>query len=145
GQINGNLQFMAPEQARSQPVDARTDLFALGLVAYFATTADPLYRGENLLDLLNRAAAGPGLHDLERIATMPDPLPEILEKLLAVEPAERYQSAGELRAVIAPYLEGGCAELTAAMAASFAEELQLERERLNRACPRPSASTPVAA
>jgi hypothetical protein len=145
GQVNGNFEFMAPEQARSQPVDARTDLFSAGLVAYFAATADRLYRGETLLDLLNRAACGPGVDEIERFSTLPAPLPELLDKTLAVEPAERFQSAAAFRAAIARHLDGGKAELAAAMAAAFAEDLRLEQERLNRACPRAVTPAPVAA
>jgi serine/threonine protein kinase len=59
GQLQGNLAFMAPEQARGQDVDARADLFALGLVLYFALTAEPLYGTDTGYDLLLKAASGP--------------------------------------------------------------------------------------
>jgi hypothetical protein len=145
GQVNGNLEFMAPEQARSQQVDRRTDLFSLGLLIYFAATADRLYRGENLLDLLNRAALGPGVTELERVAALPAPLPALLERLLAADPRERFQNAAEVRAAIAAHLEGGKGELLAALTACCAAELQQEKERLNRACPRPTRHTPAPA
>lgn len=143
GAVNGNLEFMAPEQARSQAVDARTDLFSLGLVAYYAASADRLYRGESLLDLLNRAAVGPGVDELGRIAALPEPLPALLDRALAVDPAERCQTAAEFRAAIAPHLEGGKAALLEAMTTSFGDELQREKERLTRACPRPARNTPA--
>jgi serine/threonine-protein kinase len=136
---------MAPEQARSQAVDARTDLFAVGLVAYFAATGDRLYRGETLLDLLNRAAVGPGVEELERVASLPAPLPEILDWALAVDPTERFQTAAQFRAAIATHLEGGRAEVEEAMKGAFLDDLRLEQERLNRACPRALTPAPVAA
>ena len=60
GELQGNLAFMAPEQARGQEVDARADLFALGLVLYFALTGEPLYGSDTGYDLLLKAASGPG-------------------------------------------------------------------------------------
>jgi serine/threonine-protein kinase len=136
GQINGNLEYMAPEQARGQDVDARTDLFSLGLVAYTAATGERLYRGDTLLDLLNRAAAGPGADERERIARLPHPLPALLERALAIDPADRFQNAGEFRAALAPHRSSGKAELIQALTRNFADELRQEQERLVRACPR---------
>ena len=143
GQINGNLEFMAPEQARSHAVDARTDLFSLGLVAYAAASGERLYRGETLLDLLNRAAAGPGPSEREQIARLPAPLPGLLARALALDPHERFQSAREFRAAVAPHRGAGKADLIQAMSRHFAEDLRHEHERLIHSCPRsapPSSS-----
>ena len=142
GQINGNLEYMAPEQARGHAVDARSDLFSLGLVAYTAATGDRMYRGDTVVDLLNQAASGPGADARERIGRLPAPLPTLLARALAFDPGERFQNAGEFRAALAPYRGTGKAELIQAMTRHFADELRHEQERLIRACPRPA---PVAA
>jgi hypothetical protein len=136
GQIHGNLEYMAPEQARGQPVDVRSDLFSLGLVAYTAATGDRMYHGEALLDLLNRAAVGPGAAERGQIARLPAPLAALLGRALAVEPQDRFQDAGEFRAALAPYRGTGKAELIQALTRTFADELQQEQARLVRACPR---------
>jgi hypothetical protein len=136
GQINGNLEYMAPEQARGQTVDARTDLFSLGLVAFAAATGDRLYRGETLLELLNRAAAGPGADDRARIARLPAPLPPLVDCALAIDPGDRFQSARDFRAALSPYRGSGRTELIQAMARNFGDEIRREQERLIGACPR---------
>src|SRR5262249_50172221 len=123
GQINGNLEYMAPEQARGQAVDARADLFSLGVLAHTAATGEPLYRGENVLELLNRAAVGPGDDERARIARLPAPLPALLGRALAIDPRDRFQSAGDFREALAPYRSSGKAELIQALTRHFADEI----------------------
>ena len=45
GVVKGNVSFMSPEQARGLEVDARADLFSLGLVMYYCLTGEVLYQG----------------------------------------------------------------------------------------------------
>ena len=73
GVVKGNVSFMSPEQARGIGVDARADLFSLGLVIYYCLTGDVLYRGNTTYDLLVKAATGPGPDELARIAALPAP------------------------------------------------------------------------
>ena len=58
GVVKGNVSFMSPEQARGQTVDARSDLFSLGLVLYYGLTGEQLYPGQSTFDQLMRAADG---------------------------------------------------------------------------------------
>jgi hypothetical protein len=136
GHVKGNVDFMAPEQARGRAVDRRADLFSVGLVIYYAATGAPLYNGETLFDRLNKAATGPGPEEREKIAALPAPLPEILERALAVNPDERFQTASDFRVVVAQYADGGDSELSAALTRGFERDLQLEQERLTHAFPR---------
>ena len=55
--VKGNARFMAPEQARGQPVDPRSDLFSLGLVIYYCLVGDYLYDGAN--DLVYQVVVQP--------------------------------------------------------------------------------------
>jgi eukaryotic-like serine/threonine-protein kinase len=128
--ITGNIDFMSPEQARARPVDARADLFSLGLVMYFCAARAPLYRRKDIYDRLLQAAEGPGDEELAFIAGLPPPLPHILPGLLAVDPGQRLQTAGELRAKIAEYSAGGREELAATMARVFGPALDEEEQRL---------------
>ena len=136
GMVKGNVDYMSPEQARGRSVDRRSDVFSTGLVLYFAMARSPLYRGETLFDRLTRAAMGPGEEEWAQIAALPKPLPEILKRALAIDPAERFQTAAEFAQAVAPYISGGAGELTGVINALYGDDLQLEQDRLAAAFPR---------
>jgi serine/threonine protein kinase len=136
GHLKGNVDFMSPEQARGGHVDRRADLFSVGLVLYYAASGQPLYHGETMFDRLTRAAAGPGPEEWEKIAALPVPLSEILWRALAVDPDERFQTATDFRAMVAPLMDGGDSELSAAISRNFDRELRAEQDRLTGAFPR---------
>jgi len=97
GVVKGNVSFMSPEQARGAEVDARADLFSMGLVIYYCLTGEVLYRGNTTYELLVRAATGPDAAEQARIDALPGPCAEIVGKALKVDPGERYQTAAEFR------------------------------------------------
>jgi serine/threonine-protein kinase len=124
GMVKGNANFMSPEQARGQAVDHRSDLFSLAHVLYYALAGELLYFGENDLDVLYRASSGISESDLARIRALPDPAAGILEKALAFEPAERFQSAGEFADALAAHASGGKAATARLITQLFGEDLQ---------------------
>ena len=124
GMVKGNANFMSPEQARGQAVDHRSDLFSLGHVLYYCLAGDLLYTGENDLDVLYRAANGITPEDLVRIRKLPDPASSVLEKALAFEPAERFQSAVEFADALAAHASGGKGATARMMQHLFGDELR---------------------
>jgi serine/threonine protein kinase len=136
GMVKGNVDYMSPEQARGRAVDRRSDIFSTALVLYFALARSPLYRGETLYDRLTKAAMGPGEEELDRLAALPAPLPEILGRALKIDANERYQTAAEFAHAVAVHVVGGAAELTGVVNALWGDELQLEQDRLAAAFPR---------
>jgi hypothetical protein len=127
GMVKGNANFMSPEQARGQPVDARSDLFSLGLVMFFALTNRYLYDGANDLEVLFKAASGPLENHLAHlIEPLPSPVREILARALAVDPAERFQSAAEFASALGPLAVGAKSEAAELMRVLFGDELQRE-------------------
>jgi len=124
GMVKGNANFMSPEQARGQTVDHRSDIFSLAHVLYYALAGELLYYGENDLDVLYRASSGVSESDLARIRALPDPAAGILEKALAFEPAERFQSAAEFADALAAHASGGKSATARLVTQLFGEELQ---------------------
>jgi len=126
GMVKGNTSFMSPEQARGQDVDARSDLFSLALVVYYCLTGRLLYEGDNDLDVLYKAASGPTPKDWEAISQLPRPTPEIFARALAIDPAQRYQSAAEFAQDLAPHINGVKAEAASLIQLLFGDELRRE-------------------
>ena len=124
GMVKGNANFMSPEQARGQAVDHRSDLFSLAHVLYYCLAGQLLYTGANDLDVLYRAASGITAEDLAQIRKLPDPAAGILEKALALEPAERFQSAAEFADALAAHASAGKGTTARAMEALFGDELR---------------------
>jgi len=130
GVVKGNTNFMSPEQARGQTVDARSDLFSLGLVLYYCLSGEMLYAGNNDLEILHHAAGGLLLEDFARIRRLPDPAPQILERALALDPNHRYQSAAEFADEVAIHMGGGRTGAAQLMRELFGRDFQTASEPL---------------
>jgi serine/threonine-protein kinase len=131
GVVKGNLFFMSPEQARADQVDARSDLFSLGLVLFTAVTGQTLYDGITNFELLTRSAQGPTEADFRRIdSQVPPRLAPIIRKAVQPQPAQRFADAEEFgRAVAAAGGLASSTDLQALMEALFKDELSAEMTR----------------
>src|SRR5450432_129639 len=101
--VKGNAQFMSPEQARGEAVDARTDIFSAGLVLYYCLTGQMLYDGQTTVNRLMRAAVGPVTAQFSQIGEMAPAVAEILRRALAQAPANRYATAEEFKRALVPH------------------------------------------
>ena len=97
GVIMGTPAYMAPEMALGDSVDARADLYAVGCVAYFLLTGEPVFTGDTVLKVITQHLQAVPVPPSERTEL---PIPERLEHLvlacLAKKPAERPQNARQL-------------------------------------------------
>jgi serine/threonine protein kinase len=96
GVIAGTPQFMSPEQARGESVDARSDLFSLGSVMYAMCTGRPPFRAETSYGILRRITDSEPRPIREINAEIPEWLVAIISKLHGKDPAERFQSADQV-------------------------------------------------
>ncbi len=101
GIIAGTPMFMSPEQALGQKIDQRADLFSLGSVLYQMVSGRPPFRAPSTLAVLKRVAEETPRPIPEIIPETPDWLCEIIAKLHAKNPDERFQSAREVADVLA--------------------------------------------
>jgi hypothetical protein len=137
GVVKGNVSFMSPEQARGIDVDARADLFSLGLVIFYCLTGDVLYHGATTYELLVKAATGPEAEELARLRALPAPCGDILVRALEVDPARRFQTAAEFAAALTPHFPHGkgASDAGALMRALFGDDFQAEEARFAAALP----------
>lgn len=96
GVITGTPYYMAPEQANGQPTDHRADLFSLGSTLYAACAGHPPFRAESPLAVLRRVSDDTPRPLLEINPQMPVWLEQIIARLMAKEPTERFQTAAEV-------------------------------------------------
>ncbi|MFO0978221.1 MAG: serine/threonine-protein kinase [Planctomycetaceae bacterium] len=92
----GTPQYMSPEQARGDAVDARSDLFSLGSVIYTMCTGRPPFRAETNYGVLRRITDNEPRRIREVNPAIPEWLEGIVNKLLAKDVSQRFQSAQEI-------------------------------------------------
>ena len=97
GSTVGTLAYMSPEQARGEPLDARSDLFSLGIVMYEMATRRVPFKGTTsalaFVELLNNAPESVRIWN----ESIPRELERVVLKLLAKDRKERFQTANEFR------------------------------------------------
>jgi serine/threonine-protein kinase len=105
GLIVGTPEFMSPEQANSQPVDGRADIYGLGCIAWLMVTARLPFPQRGLTDLLvaHRMQLPKAPHEV--IPSVPVPLSDVIMKSMAKDPADRFQSAAEFGNALEGVLE----------------------------------------
>jgi Tol biopolymer transport system component/predicted Ser/Thr protein kinase len=98
GSLAGTVAYMSPEQAQGRPLDARSDLFALGVVLFEMLTGRRPFQADNAAALLGSILRDdpPSARGLR--PSLPRALDPVLARLLAKDPDRRYQTAGELAA-----------------------------------------------
>lgn len=104
GVVAGTPHYMAPEQARGEALDARTDLFSLGSVLYATCTGRAPFRASGTMAVLKRVCEETPTPIRETNPTIPNWLVAIIEKLHGKDPAERYQSAAEVAELLGRHL-----------------------------------------
>ena len=107
GHLKGTLHYVAPEQLDpSQPIDRRTDVYALGVVLYELLCGRPPYAASTDEDVIAAIRAGQPRLPVEIDPRVPEPLQAVALKAMERDPALRYQSALELGADLQRHLDG---------------------------------------
>ena len=96
GEVVGTPEYMSPEQASSDNVDGRSDLYSLGLVALFALTGRPAITGETTQQIIVRQLTEKLPPAKSMRGDLPDALAEAIDRCVMKEPASRFESAESL-------------------------------------------------
>ncbi|MFT3837117.1 MAG: protein kinase [Myxococcaceae bacterium] len=146
GAIKGKFAYMAPEQAAGKPLDARTDLFALGLVLYeLLTGVRPLKRDSELATL--QAALECKIDAPSVVAEVPAELDDVVMRSLAKAADNRYKDARAFQMALEEYLIGQRLVATSVQISELMETLfadrRAEEERIG--APNPSSAESASA
>ncbi len=97
GVLLGTPTYMAPEQVRARTIDARTDIYSLGIIMYEMFTGKPPYVADDPMAILFQHVEGHPKPPRETNADIPLGVEAIILKALWVDPAQRFQTMDELR------------------------------------------------
>jgi eukaryotic-like serine/threonine-protein kinase len=137
GVVYGRLAYLAPEQARGTPVDARTDLYSVGIIMWELLTGSQLFRVSaadpvTAISIVRNPQVEP---PSKRVPRLPSSLDELVMKALAVSPSDRFQTAEDMRRTVGIELAAIAPTVDAERVASFMRMLygeEIERERTER-------------
>jgi serine/threonine-protein kinase len=96
GQSKGKLEYMSPEQSNGEPVDRRSDVFALGIVLYELATGKRLFRRASPLAIIEALHREPIVPPSRATEGIPPELDRIVLVALARDPQERFATAAEM-------------------------------------------------
>jgi serine/threonine protein kinase len=107
GMVIGTPEYMAPEQARCEPVDQRADLFSLGSVIYAMCTGRPPFRAATTVAVLRQVCDDTPLPVRSLNPAVPVWLAEMIDRLMRKNPDERFQQAAEVVTLLADFQAHG--------------------------------------
>ncbi|MBI5368495.1 MAG: protein kinase [Planctomycetes bacterium] len=96
GQVLGTPYYMAPEQCEGRKVDGRADLYSLGVTYYHLVTGTWPFTGDNTMAILMKHIREPIPDPRKLLAELPEPVCNVITKLLQKRPEQRYQVADDL-------------------------------------------------
>ena len=153
----GTPLYMSPEQAQGHPLDHRSDLYSMGVTFYYMLAGVPPFHADSAVALALKHVREVPRSLLAHRAEIPIEIDRLVMKLMAKDPADRYQSAalmladlpkireaiqGGATAVFAESLDGGAAPAEETLPAGGPhQELAVRRPRPAAAVPRPAAET----
>ncbi len=139
GMVCGTPEYMSPEQARGHKLDARSDLYAVGVILYQMLAGHPPFESESAVEILHKHLHETPIPPSRLRGISPDPLEAVCLRALSKEPANRYASALEFREEL--IAANSAPRITGSIRCSTCEaSLKLE----HRFCPTCGAPAPAA-
>ena len=132
GAIKGKIAYMAPEQARGEPLDRRADLYAVGVMLWEAATGSRMWAGLEDIVVLSRVSEGRAPAPSAVNPAVPIGLETLCQKALAADREDRFPTALAMKqAVDALASELSCAMSSEALGKLLAAPFDVDRKRMN--------------
>ena len=96
GMIKGKVAYMSPEQASGKPIDQRSDIFSTGIILYELVTNSKMFTGDNTIQILTKVRDAEYVSPQSIASGLHAKVYRILNRALAKEPEQRYQSCREM-------------------------------------------------
>ncbi len=104
GTTIGSLYYMSPEQVRGSAVDARSDLYSMGVVLYEMLAGRRPFEADSTFGILNAQLNTPPQPPMEVNPSVPPQMNDIILRALAKDPAQRFQNAEEFRTALRSFM-----------------------------------------
>jgi len=135
GKLKGKVPYMSPEQARGEAIDARTDVFAVGVMLFELTTGRRLFKGASEFETLKLICDREYPRPSSVRPGYPPELEQIVMKALAKDRTTRYQSAREVQSALEDFVRReripvSNVALTQYMQSLFEEKLLAQKEQI---------------
>lgn len=131
GVLKGKYAYMSPEQIRGEPIDARSDLFSVGVVLYELLCGRRPFEKDNSIQTLKAIVQDPPVPPGELAPSLPEELARVIERCLEKNKAARFQSAQEIQLALEDFVDGSgqrCNSITIShwLTQLFGDELRRE-------------------
>ncbi|MEZ4272483.1 MAG: PEGA domain-containing protein [Myxococcota bacterium] len=103
--MKGKIAYMSPEQVQRHDVDRRSDIFSLGIVFYELVTGEPCFTAPSFMELLEAVSQGDCIPPAQINPDIPVQVCDVLGRMLAADPDDRFQDADQLHTALQTVLE----------------------------------------
>ncbi|HWA76924.1 MAG TPA: serine/threonine-protein kinase [Polyangiaceae bacterium] len=128
GLVKGKFAYMAPEQARSEPVDPRADIWSVGVVFWELLTGARLFKGPSEAAMLQATLEAPIPYPAAYRSDVPPVLEQIMQRALERDREQRYGSALEMKEALEQWLDSQGRGFTTALAVFMDQLFGAERD-----------------
>ncbi|MFU8805067.1 MAG: serine/threonine protein kinase, partial [Bradymonadaceae bacterium] len=127
GNLKGKFAYLSPEQCLHEPLDRRSDVFALGICLWELCTGHRLFKRRTELEMMQAVIGGDIPLPTKIDRTLPPPIERVILKALAIKRDERYGSAEEMRQDLVPAAEQSGLSVGEDQLGRFVESIAGER------------------